>query len=170
MYAISCDQVTHSPRQISRSVLQDSLVGIDYSCCIIRATVGPSGKDPTRPLSRAPVKERTLNECVSLTGVFLVRRSIAKVIDVARTVKRSYRAPRLRTNPAIHDACRASGRPMWQLALAAGFTHYPRFSTLICAETIPATDTNIEQLRRIADTVGFPQTQLFLSDETGAEA
>jgi len=81
-----------------------------------------------------------------------------------------YPAPRRRLNPALHAACRASGHPMWVLAIAAGFKHPARLSQLICAETVPATATTKEQLHRIADRVGFPVSQLFLFDEKEAGA
>lgn len=79
--------------------------------------------------------------------------------------KRPYRAERRRLNPAFYDACRASGRPQWQLMLLAGIPHQSTFSTLICAETIPATPTNIAHLHRIADAIGFPKSNLFLRNE-----
>lgn len=78
---------------------------------------------------------------------------------------KSYRSPRRRLNPALHEACRASGRPAWQLALATGIIHASKFSSLICAEKIPATPLNLERLHRIAEEVGFPKSQLFLFDE-----
>lgn len=74
--------------------------------------------------------------------------------------------PRRRINPALHRACRASGLPLWRLAIVAGITHQSRLSALICAETVPATRNNIAHLHRIADAIGFPKPKLFLQDET----
>ncbi len=70
--------------------------------------------------------------------------------------------PRLRVNPKLREAVRASGRPGWQLAIDCGFLHHAKFSALIHARTMPATALNIERLRRIAAAVGFPAERLFL--------
>lgn len=70
--------------------------------------------------------------------------------------------PRLRVNPRLREAVRASGRPGWQLAYACGFIHHSRFSALIHAKTIPATALNRERLQRIASEIGFPAEQLFI--------
>ena len=72
--------------------------------------------------------------------------------------------PRRSINPALYDAVRASGRPGWLLATAAGLTHQTVLSALICAESVPDTPKNIERLHRIADVVGFDKSQLFLDD------
>jgi hypothetical protein len=77
----------------------------------------------------------------------------------------AYPSPRRRLNPALRNACIASGRPQWQLMIVAGINYQSRLSQLICAETIPATDATVDQLLRIADAVGFPRAQLFLFDE-----
>ena len=75
--------------------------------------------------------------------------------------------PRLHVNqPALRDTVRASDRLGWEIALAAGFRHYPKFSALVNAETIPATTTNIDRLYRICDAIGFDRSRLFLD---GAE-
>lgn len=70
--------------------------------------------------------------------------------------------PRRRINPKLYAAVRACGRPGWLLAVAAGLTHQTVLSSLVCAESVPDTPTNIGRLQRIADVVGFDRGQLFL--------
>lgn len=70
--------------------------------------------------------------------------------------------PRRRLNPKLYEAVRASGRPGWLIALAAGFRHQPAMSALICADVVIDTPTNIARLERIADEVGFDRDRLFL--------
>jgi hypothetical protein len=83
-----------------------------------------------------------------------------------RTTTRKPHGPpplaRRRINPKLYDAVRASGTPGWKLAILAGLTHQTVLSSLVCAESIPDTVTNIERLQRIADVVGFDRGQLFL--------
>jgi hypothetical protein len=73
--------------------------------------------------------------------------------------------PRRSVNPALRQIIRASNRLSWQIALAAGIRHYPKFSELINAETVPATQINIDRLNRIADAVGFDRSLLFVDGE-----
>lgn len=82
-----------------------------------------------------------------------------------RTTRRRPGPPplaRRRLNPKLYDAVRTDRRPGWLLAIAAGLTHQTVLSSLVCAESVPDTPTNIERLRRIADVVGFDRDALFL--------
>ena len=69
--------------------------------------------------------------------------------------------PRIRVSPALKAACLKDGRPFWQLTLLAGVTHPSRLSYLINADAVPATAINMHQLRRIAEVVGLPESELF---------
>lgn len=73
--------------------------------------------------------------------------------------------PRLRVNPKLRDTVHACGVPGWQLSASIGFTHHSKFSRLINTESIPASPTNIQELERIADVVGFDRSQLFLDGD-----
>lgn len=76
--------------------------------------------------------------------------------------------PRLNLNPALRTECRARrkvGLRLWKLALVAGLPHQSRLSSLLSADSVPATATTLRQLHRIADAVGFPKSQLFLGQE-----
>jgi hypothetical protein len=72
-----------------------------------------------------------------------------------------YPGPHLYLNRSLLKAVRASGRPGWHIALAAGFAHHSTFSALINSKTIPDSRLNRERLARVAAVVGFPVSQLF---------
>jgi hypothetical protein len=72
--------------------------------------------------------------------------------------------PRRLLSPALRDYVRASGRPAWAIAEAAGFRHYPKFSALVNAETIPATQVTLARLYAIADCVGLDRALLFVEE------
>jgi hypothetical protein len=73
-------------------------------------------------------------------------------------------ARRLRLNPRLVIAVRASGLPLWQLALACGCFHSSRFSLLLHAAAIPDTPQNVALFWRVCDVVKFPHSQAFLDE------
>ena len=73
----------------------------------------------------------------------------------------AYPKSRLAVPAALKDACLKDGRPFWLLAIRAGFNHTSRLSFLINAASVPKTDCNIAALRRIAEVVGLPESELF---------
>lgn len=68
---------------------------------------------------------------------------------------------RLHVNPALRDAVSLDGRPGWLLAVLSGL-HHSKFSALIHAISVPDRPRNVERLHRIANTVGFPSTAIFI--------
>jgi hypothetical protein len=71
--------------------------------------------------------------------------------------------PRLRLNPQFVAAVRASRLPYEPLALACGCRE-AHFSYLINAVAVPSTTLNVDVLRRAADAVKFPRTDVFVDD------
>jgi hypothetical protein len=70
---------------------------------------------------------------------------------------------RLRLNqPAFRETVRSVDTPGFQIALAAGITHFSKFSALINADEVPASPINIERLERICEVIGFPKARLFV--------
>lgn len=67
-------------------------------------------------------------------------------------------------NPRFRTFYQRSHRASWELAATAGFPHQSTFSTLIRSEVVPATALNVERLQRVADALGFPRDQIFLTD------
>jgi hypothetical protein len=61
----------------------------------------------------------------------------------------------------LRAAVRASGTPGHRLAFRLGI-HHSKFSELINAKEVVATNVNVERLRLIADIVGFDRGALFL--------
>lgn len=89
--------------------------------------------------------------------------SFRKANDVA-----NFARPRRRINPELRTAVRASGKPVWILAVLCRFKHATKFSALINARSVPETAVNCERLNRIADEIGFDRERIFLND--GREA
>lgn len=76
---------------------------------------------------------------------------------------------RVRVNPALPRAVRASGIPVWKLAFLCGVPHSATTSSLLHADSVPDTLTNVERLYRIADAVGFPRAYVLLDESSAAE-
>lgn len=70
--------------------------------------------------------------------------------------------PRRHTNPALRETALALRRPLWSIALDAGFLHVSQFSTLLNATAVADTPGNIQRLERIAAVIGFPRERLFV--------
>lgn len=73
--------------------------------------------------------------------------------------------PRKRINPELYDAVRASGHPIYRLALTAGIVHTSKFSALVTATSVPDTEKNRSRLSRIASAVGFDPALVFLDGD-----
>jgi hypothetical protein len=75
------------------------------------------------------------------------------------------RTNRRYVNPRFRDAYRRSRCASWELALRAGFPPQSHFSSLIRAESIPATALNVERLRRVAMLLDFDPDKILLGEE-----
>jgi len=67
-------------------------------------------------------------------------------------------------NPALRRRVEQSGKPKLLLASLAGFSQYTQFFESIRSERVPTTPLMIQRLERVADMVGFPQSEIFLDE------
>lgn len=70
--------------------------------------------------------------------------------------------PRLRVNPRLAETIYEKRLLKWRLAYAAKLNHGSQLSRLL-HESIADTPSNRAALERVADVVGFPQSELFLN-------
>ena len=75
--------------------------------------------------------------------------------------------PRVPLSPRFVSAVRASKRSVRQLSELSGFPHREQLSAALsdASGAVPMTPLNVRRLRAVADLVGFPREQVFISEE-----
>lgn len=77
--------------------------------------------------------------------------------------------PYVRVNPHLISRARQSGHLLRTLTTVAGFFSPQAFSRMLCSGVVPGTTTNVTRLRRLANSLGFPQDQVFVDEFVPAE-